>query len=288
MPDAFPSDRQVQLPGRCPVLVRQVGYQLRLLARNPRAIWISVLVPGLLLVVRTGGHNHLGQADDTALAAAVGGCVMFGILTTSYVTQAGGLVSARQDGVLRRWRASPLPAGGYFAARIAATALVANASGVIVVAVGIAIAHLTITAGTAVSLIAVATAGSLAWAALGTAASIAVPTADAAFPVLGLTALPVLALSGGFGAIGNLPAWLTNVLSYLPAQPIANAITHVLRHTGNTPASIPPRDLAILAAWAIAGLLISARFFRWDPRRPGHARRTELPPDQAIPRPARS
>jgi hypothetical protein len=30
---------------------------------------------------------------------------------------------------------------------------------------------------------------------------------------------------------------------------------------------------AVLAAWLVAGLLLSLRFFRWDPHRPGHARR---------------
>jgi hypothetical protein len=32
------------------------------------------------------------------------------------------------------------------------------------------------------------------------------------------------------------------------------------------------RDLAVLAAWALGGLLLSVRFFRWDPSRPRHAR----------------
>jgi ABC-2 type transport system permease protein len=286
VPDIRPTARQARLPGMWPVLARQVGYQLRLLARNPRAIWLSVMVPGLLLALRADRHGHLTPARSAALAAAVGGCAMFGILTTSYVTHASGLVSARQDGVLRRWRASPLPAGGYFAARIAATALVANTSGIIVVAVAIAMAHLTVTAGAALSLVAVFTLASLAWAAVGTAASVAVPTADAAFPVLGLTALPVLALSGGFGAISALPSWLTNLLRYLPAQPVADAVGHVLQHTGGGPAPIPPRDLTVLAAWAIAGLLVSARLFRWDPRRPSHSRRPEPPAGQVKP-PAR-
>ena len=33
-------------------------------------------------------------------------------------------------------------------------------------------------------------------------------------------------------------------------------------------------DLAVLAGWAVTGLAVSARFFRWDPVRPAHARRT--------------
>jgi ABC-2 type transport system permease protein len=257
-----------RLPAVVTVLAGQVGYQLRLLARNPRAIWFSVLVPGLLVALRASGLHHATSAQQAALTAAVGGCAVFGILATSYITHAGGLVAARQDGVLRRWLASPLPAGGYFTGRIAATALVANVAGVVAVVAGITIARLTVTAGAALSLLAVFTIASLAWAAIGTAASIAVPTADAAFPVLGLTCFPVLVLSGAFGTIGTLPSWLATLLRYLPAQPVADAITSVLRHTSSGLAPIPPRDVAVLAAWAVAGLLVSRRFFRWSPRRP--------------------
>jgi hypothetical protein len=32
------------------------------------------------------------------------------------------------------------------------------------------------------------------------------------------------------------------------------------------------RDLAVMAAWALGGLLLSVRFFRWEPTRPRHAR----------------
>jgi hypothetical protein len=56
-------------------------------------------------------------------------------------------------------------------------------------------------------------------------------------------------------------------MSYLPAQPIINAVNRALDHPG----SLPGRDLALLAAWALGGLLISVRFFRWDPHRPRHA-----------------
>ena len=44
------------------------------------------------------------------------------------------------------------------------------------------------------------------------------------------------------------------------------AVGHPARWTGDG------RDLAVLAAWALGGLLLSVRFFQWDPHRPRHAR----------------
>ena len=130
------------------------------------------------------------------------------------------------------------------------------------------------TAGIAASLLAVFVLTSLAWAAIGTAASIVLPTGDVAFPILGLSTFPLLVLSGAFGTISSLPSAVTTILRYLPGQPAADAATHVLRHTGGGLAPIAPRDVAVLAGWAVAGLLVSIRFFRWDPRRPSHARRS--------------
>jgi hypothetical protein len=59
-----------------------------------------------------------------------------------------------------------------------------------------------------------------------------------------------------------------SLMSYLPVQPMIDAVTRAL----GPAAALPGRDLAVLAAWAAGGLLLSVRFFAWDPRRPRHAR----------------
>jgi hypothetical protein len=67
-------------------------------------------------------------------------------------------------------------------------------------------------------------------------------------------------------------------MSYLPAQPMIDAVARALGHSP----TLPARDLAVLAAWALGGLVVSVRFFRWDPTRPRHAR------SAGAPNPARS
>jgi len=62
-------------------------------------------------------------------------------------------------------------------------------------------------------------------------------------------------------------------MSYLPAQPMIDAVTRALEPgAGQSGPALPGRDLVVLAAWAAACLLLSARFFQWDPHRPRHAR----------------
>ena len=62
-------------------------------------------------------------------------------------------------------------------------------------------------------------------------------------------------------------------MSYLPAQPMIDAVTRALQHSpGQSGQILSGRDLAVLAAWALGGQLLSVRFFRWDPHRPRHVR----------------
>jgi ABC-2 type transport system permease protein len=256
------------LPGTGPLLGAQVRYQLLLLTRNPRALMGSLVIPVLLLVLSSSRHGHLSPQVEEALVA---GLATFGLIVTAYISHAIGLVTGRQDGVLRRWRATPLPTWCFFAGKIAATSLMALASVAIAVAAGMSLYHVHLTTGAALSLLVIFTLGALAWAAIGTAVTPLVPTAQAAGPVLMLTYLPVILFSGGLGSLNSEPGWLATLARYLPAQPIIDAATRALQQPGGT-VSIPGHDLAVLAAWAVAGVVASVCFFRWDPVRPRHAR----------------
>ncbi len=261
-----------RLPPTGPLLAAQAGYQLRLLIRNPRALFLSLLMPGLLLALRLGRVSH-GAHPSGEFTAAVAGLAAFGLIATCYVTHAIGLVTARQDGVLRRWRASPLPRWAYFAARVAATMLAGTGSAAVIVAVGVAMTGLHLSAGAALVLLVTFALAGVAWAAAGTAITALVSTAQGANPVLIFTYLPVILFSGGFGSLAGLPRWLATLMSYLPGEPLIDAATRALQYTGGALPPLPGRDLAVLAAWGVAGVLLSVRFFRWDPVRPRHARR---------------
>ena len=50
-------------------------------------------------------------------------------------------------------------------------------------------------------------------------------------------------------------------MRHLPAEPIIEGAERAL-HGAPFPA-LTPRDVAVLAAWIVAGFLVSQRFFRW-------------------------
>jgi len=263
----------VRLPATHRVLPSQVRYQLLLLIRNPRALMAGIVVPALLLGLRLGRFHHVSPHATGQLAALVAGLIVFGILGTAYLTHAAGLVAAREGGVLRRWRVTPLPRWGYFAGRIIGTVLMVDASALVLVLAAVSMAGLHVTAGAALSLLVTATLGALAWAAVGTAITIVIPTAQSTNPVLLVTFLPVLLFSGSLGSVAGLPHWLTMAAGYLPARPLVDGATRALTHTSGI-TLLSARDLLILLAWTLAALLVSARYFRWTPTRPSHAARS--------------
>jgi ABC-2 type transport system permease protein len=269
-----PQSTAPRLPGPGRVTAGQVRYQVTLLMRTPRALLAGLVFPGALLALQLGKVQHLGghTAAEALLDARVAGLIVLGTMSIAYLTHASGLVTARETGVLRRWRATPLPSWGYFAGRIIATVLVALAAGLVPLLVGVAMAGLHLTAGAIIGLLIAEICGALALAAAGTAITPLITSAQGANPLLTLTYIPLIIFSGGLGAISGLPSWLNTLMSYLPAQPMIDAATRALESTGGGGHLMTAHDLAVLAGWTLGGLLVSMRFFAWDPHRPAHAR----------------
>jgi len=256
-----------RLPGLGPVLASQLRYQVTILMRNPRALVAGLVLPGALLALERGSAQHIAMAQA---APRVAGLIALSVVAIAFFTHANTLVIAREDGVLRRWHASPLPTWAYFAARITATVFLAVAAGLVLILVAMGLTGLHLSGHAVAGLLADGVLGALALAAVGTAITALIPSAQSAQPVLMLTYIPLIILSGAFGSLTQLPHWLTTTMTYLPVQPLINAVSGVLLHGGSL---MTAHDLLVLAGWAAGGLLVSFRFFPWDPHRPGHARR---------------
>jgi ABC-2 type transport system permease protein len=250
------------IPG---VLAAQIVYQARLLASG-RAIIIGVGLPVLLLVA-----SH-GRTTATAAAGVVqvAGYAAFGLTLTAWNTYGVRLVAARESGVLKRWRATPLPHWCYFLGRVLASVVVAVLAGAATVTAGVLLFHTQISVSGALGALVVFILGAFAWAATATALTALIPTIEAAAPTCMLTYFPIIIISGVFGSI-NEPSWLATIAGYLPAQPLIHGLTTVLGNATGI-AWPPARDLLVLAAWAMAGLAVAITTFRWEPHRPTQKR----------------
>ena len=247
-----------RLPALGPLLLAQVQYQARLLLANGRAVMIGIGLP-VLLLISSSSHSHTS-------ASAVAGYAAFGLTLTAWNTYGVRTVAAREAGILKRWRATPLPPSCYFAARILATVLVSVLAGAATVAAGVALYGTHLTAIGCLGALVVFVLGAAAWAGPATALTSAVSSVDSAAPIFMLVYFPVVIISGALGSISEAP-WLHTLATYLPAEPLARAATSALRHSPGAPL-LPTRDLLVLAAWAVGGLVVATFTFRWEPHRP--------------------
>jgi ABC-2 type transport system permease protein len=88
---------------------------------------------------------------------------------------------------------------------------------------------------------------------------------DAAQPVTLAIVLPLCFLSGVFIPVLELPRWLIDVGKIFPVHAQADALLAAYNpHT--TGSGLRWGDLAVLAAWGVAGLIYAMRRFSWLPR----------------------
>jgi ABC-2 type transport system permease protein len=253
----FTTDGQRSLPNVATLLVAQVRYQLRLLFATPSALVIGVALPVVLLVAANARHTGAAPSE-------VAGYAVFGLTMTSWNTHGVRLVAAREQGILKRWRAAPLPPWCYFTGRIVATSLFSTMAAVATLIAGGLVYGTRVGGSSVAGVLAVLILGALAWSAASTALTSVVPGMAAAQPIFVLTYFPVVLISGALGQLSGEPHWLATFARYLPAQPVIDAVSRATRHAS----PFSGRDLAVLAGWVVIGLLVAVVRFRWEPYRP--------------------
>lgn len=108
-------------------------------------------------------------------------------------------------------------------------------------------------------------AGAAAFCCLGIALTAAIPSQDAAAPIVNALLLPLYFLSGVFIPDDQLPSGVIHFADAFPIRHFFQAFFDAYVPAGGG-IGLDWVNLAALAAWGVAGLLLAVRFFRWTPR----------------------
>ncbi len=256
------------------LLAGQVTYQLRLLVRSPIGAFATLVIPLMVLVavnllytgtrLSTRGNVAFAQFFTPAMVA-------FAVVNACYMHVITSTTLAREEGILKRIRCTPLPPAVYMAGRLLSAGLVAFASAIVVVAVSVWLYDFTIVwAAVPAALLSLALA-LFCFSALGLAVTVLVPAADSALPIAWGTILPLCFVSDVFQPIDNAPAWLRVTASAFPLRPFADDLESAFNPvTGN--ASVHWGHLAVLAGWGLAATAFALLTFRWEPGGRGRER----------------
>lgn len=247
----------------------QARYDLRAELRNPAAVFFGLALPVIFLLIFAtifGAETVPAGAGEVSLAAySVPGIVALGIISNTYVNLAIGMTFRRESGLLKRLRATPLPLTALILGRVAIQVALAFVIAAVIALVGYLLYGVETPLDAMPALVLVIAVGSAAFAALGFALSAAIPGEDAAPAITNVTVLPLYFISGVFFPVDQAPAWLGAVASVFPVKPLVDGLVAAFG-PGGVPSTVPWLDLAVLAAWGLAGAALAWRFFRWTPR----------------------
>jgi ABC-2 type transport system permease protein len=233
----------------------QFRFERKLFWRNPSAAFFNFLLPLLLLVLIATAFAS--EADE--LEILIPGVAGMGVLATTFTALAFNLTILRDEGVLKRIRGTPIPAGAYLAGIIGSATLNACLQVALVVVIGNLLYGVDwphdplLLAGFTVL-------GVVCFASLGVAFAQAIPNEDAAPAYTNAIFLPLIFISGVFYSADELPQALKTIAEALPLKHLIDGLSEAIVGGGGDAATAA----IVVAAWAGAGLFLAVRFFRWE------------------------
>jgi ABC-2 type transport system permease protein len=249
--------------------VRQIRYENLAFWRNPAAAFFTFAFPLLFMVIFNVLFGGSSQDAPPGLSAAdffTPGIIAFSVITATFTNMAMNITFARDAGILKRVRGTPLPPVAFLGGRIAHAALIALVLTVIVAAIGALLYYVAVPWGQLPVLIVVLVVGAATFCALGLALTGFIPNADAAPAIVNAAILPLLFISNVFIQMNNAPEWLDTVSRIFPVRHFADALMGIYSPelSGVT---FQWTDVGVVALWGVAGVLIALRTFSWEPRR---------------------
>jgi len=236
--------------------------QLTFWRSREAAIFVFLFPPLLFVLLASvfGDGTVDGEPTSTYLVA---GLIAYAAVNTSLGGLAITLVIRREYGILKRLRSTPLPAPVYLAAVLLSNLFVVALQSLVVVALGVLLFDANLPENWPAFLLALAI-GAASFAGLGLAVAALVRSGEAIAAVVNVIILPMAFLSGSFGPTDDYPEVLRAIGDVLPLKYAVDAIEAV--YLDNEPIWEQWSSLAAVAAWGVAGLIVAARRFTWEPR----------------------
>ncbi len=244
-------------PGRVSRMVTaQAWLELRALLRNGEQLLLTLIIPVVLLI----GFSLEHLINGTKVNFLVPGIIALGIMSTAFTSQAIATGFERQYGVLKRLGATPLRRGGLIAAKTSMVIVVELGQTAVIIVVGLLLGwspDATPAAAVWVPLLILAGTAAFSGLALLLAGTL---RPEATLAAANLIYLVLLGVGGVVFSLDKFPASARPVLQLLPTGALSAGLHDVLQHG----AGLPVKDLAVLLVWAVLGIGVTTRVFRWE------------------------
>jgi ABC-2 type transport system permease protein len=239
------------------LLWRQYRFERRLFWRNPSAAFFNFALPLIFLLLIASVFS----ADKQELNTLIPGIAGMAVMATTFSALSFNIAFLREQGILKRMLATPLPRVTYFGG------LIGNAvtNAVLQVLLIVTLGHLLYNVAWPHDWAALAfftMLGVVAFGALGIAFAQVIPNFDSAPAYVNAVFLPAIFISGVFYDDRHLPAVLKGVAEALPLKHVVDGLQGAIV-TGHG-ISDHWGAVGALALWGAGGIYAAVRWFRWE------------------------
>jgi ABC-2 type transport system permease protein len=245
----------------------QFRYDQKAFWRNPASVFFTVMFPVivfLILAVVFNGETVNVRGGVEATTYYVPAIMSLSIISATMQTLAMTLVIAREDGRLKRGRGTPMPPWVFIAGRVGNSIVVALMMLVLLAAIGGVLYGVSVPWDRLPAILLALVVGAASFCCLGIALTAAIPSQDAAAAIVNALLLPLYFLSGVFIPEDQLPNGVITFADLFPVRHFFDAFFDA--YVPASGAAVSWDNLAVVAAWGLAGLLLAIKFFRWTPR----------------------
>ena len=244
------------------LFLHELRGELLLYVRSRELAFFTFMLPMIFFVLlgSTYGSDTVDGVKGSHFLLA--GMIGYGAISIAFAGLAIVLVIRRESGILKRLRATPLPAPAYVAALLCAFLAAFAVEVVCLITIGLVLFGVPLP-GRVFSLVLVLILGAVSFCGLGVGITALIKSAEGASAVVNAIYLPMAFISGSFFSRHSFPAFLRAIADVLPLTYFIKLVRAVMLH-GEEIWSLP-WSVAAVAAWGAAGVVAAIRGFRWEP-----------------------
>lgn len=250
------------------LVLHQFRFDQKTFWRNPASVFFTVMFPVIFLVIfeLLFGSEDLEGIGISASTYYIPAIITLAVISATFQSLAMNLTVDRENGLLKRTRGTPLPSWAFIAGRVGNSIVVAVLMLILVAGLGRIAYGVPIPWEHLPSVFVTLAVGAASFCCLGFALTTVIPSQEAAAPITNVAVLPLYFLSGVFVPESEIPP---GVISFSEAFPVRHFFEAFLAawNPATTGSALELGDLAVVAAWGLAGLLVAVTRFRWVPRR---------------------
>lgn len=244
------------------LFLHELRAEIRLYWRSKELAFFTFLLPLIMFFLLASAYGDDEIDDIRGTDYLVTGMLGYGVVATAFFGLAIVLVIRRETGILKRLQSTPLPAHTYLLAILTAFLLAFALEGATLYALA-AVSYDVGAPDSLGSFVAAMALGGLAFAGIGIGLTGLIRREEGASAVLNAIYLPMLFISGSFFSKATFPGFVQAIADVLPLTYFIELIAAVA--VRGQEIWDRPTDVAVVAAWGVAGAVLALRTFRWTP-----------------------